>query len=114
MRARNENGAEAPPSATATLANPHRHHATGTDPMLTAPADGHQSRPLRYPVLTAVAHPPSGRRTRWLVITGPCVFCGGGRHRHDAIDLASAGGARRAGCQSGTYWLAISGENGHG
>lgn len=70
---------------------------------------------VRYPVVTAVAYRPAGRRTRWLVITGPCPYCSGGRHRHDAADLASAGGVRRAGCRpGGRYWLAIAGGGGHG
>lgn len=58
-----------------------------------------------YPVVYGSLIEPSGRCTRWRIITGPCGHCGG-RHLHYAPSAAAAGGARRAGC-GGTYWVVV-------
>lgn len=107
--------AGAPPPATATTDVPNHHHEAGTDLMLTAPTDDHQSRPLRYTVVKATPYPPSGRRERWYLAVEDCPFCeAGGPHIHAFSDIGLGGGARRAGCGKGIYWLAVaSGENGH-
>jgi hypothetical protein len=41
-----------------------------------------------------------------MLVTGVCPY-DGGRHQHLVRDLDNAGGARRAGCGDGAYWLVI-------
>lgn len=45
----------------------------------------------------AVAYPPAGRRTNFLVVVDPCPYCGKGHH-HYARSVSSARGAIRTGC----------------
>lgn len=71
---------------------------------LTAVRNGPEdaARLRRWPLVYASVFAPAGRRTRPLMMTGPCAYCSG-RHAH----FASEGGARRAGCGAGIYWIVV-------
>lgn len=58
-------------------------------------------RPRQPIVVTAVAYPPAGRRSMWLLLVLSCPFCAErGVHAHRG---ARYGGLRRAGCRRGEY-----------
>ncbi len=71
--------------------------------MLTAPTDGHQAGPHRYPSVIATRYAPAGQRERW-VFAVSCPMCQQ-THLHWFAD--GVGGARRAGCGGGVYWVAV-------
>lgn len=62
--------------------------------------NGRQSQVV---VVSALAYPPAGRRTLWLLVVHSCPFCvARGPHVHRG---PLAGGIRRAGCGRGRYRL---------
>lgn len=91
-KTKNRPGAGAAPGAAKTIA--------AVSPSITT------DELSRYPLVFASAFAPCGRRKRHLIVTAACPF-DGGRHVHLVPDLEHAGGARRAGCGRGTYWLVI-------
>ncbi len=84
-----------------------RHHSEPAAIVPRQPTGARRSRTMRrHPVVYASVSEPCGTRSRWLVVTSACPACGG-RHVHYAAALAAAGGARRAGCGRGIYWIAV-------
>lgn len=58
------------------------------------------------PLIHASLIAPSGRRTRYVLITAGCPLCGGGRHIH-FVDGPVLAADRRAGCGRGRYWVKV-------
>lgn len=58
----------------------------------------------RYPIVTASAYPPAGRRRLWLLLVSHCVLC---QCAHAHRSSVPCGGLRAAGCGRGDYLVVV-------
>ncbi len=72
-----------------------------------------QSRVRALPTVYASLLAPSGRRTRYALVTSGCPHCSGGRHLH-FVDRPITAAERRAGCGHGRYWVQVARTYRHG
>ncbi len=90
-------GAQSPaiaiPLTTSTDQDADHHHRSG---------EHRHGRDL--PMVAAVAVPPIGRRTMWMLWVASCCLCGLA-HRHQAG--APVGGVRDATCGGGAYYVRV-------